>query len=114
MRRKLSAVAQGTPDMLTLKTLALETMHGYGIGLRVEHISKGYSRYMPARSFPDSGRLERQGGSNGSGATPRITDVPNNYLLTEQGRKELKTETRDRQTQIAAMARIPEATSGER
>jgi PadR family transcriptional regulator, regulatory protein PadR len=41
VRRKLSAVAQGKPDMLILKTLALETMHGYGIGLRVEQISKG-------------------------------------------------------------------------
>ena len=42
--RKPSDVVQGTLDMLILKTLALELMHGYGVGLRIEQISTGVSR----------------------------------------------------------------------
>ena len=38
---KPSGLVQGTLDMLILKTLALEPMHGYGIGARIEQISKG-------------------------------------------------------------------------
>ena len=38
---KTSALVQGTLDMLILKTLALEPMHGYGIGMRLEQISRG-------------------------------------------------------------------------
>ena len=41
MDNKQSAVVQGTLDMLILKTLALEPMHGYGIGVRIEQISRG-------------------------------------------------------------------------
>ena len=38
---KTSTLVQGTLDMLVLKTLALEPMHGYGIGVRIEQMSKG-------------------------------------------------------------------------
>jgi PadR family transcriptional regulator, regulatory protein PadR len=38
---KPSSLVQGTLHMLILKTLALEPMHGYGIGVRLEQISKG-------------------------------------------------------------------------
>jgi PadR family transcriptional regulator, regulatory protein PadR len=38
---KPSGLVQGTLDMLVLKTLVLEPMHGYGIGVRIEQISKG-------------------------------------------------------------------------
>ena len=41
MEEKPSALVQGTLHMLILKTLALEPMHGYGIGVRLEQISKG-------------------------------------------------------------------------
>src|SRR5438093_1004601 len=41
-----SDLVQGTLDMLILKTLALEPMHGYGIGVRIEQISKGVAQGM--------------------------------------------------------------------
>ena len=44
MAQKTGGVVQGTLDMLILKSLALESMHGYGVGLRIEQISKGVSR----------------------------------------------------------------------
>ena len=44
MPDKVSDVVQGTLDMLVLKTLALEPMHGYGISVRIEQMSKGVFR----------------------------------------------------------------------
>ncbi|MFI5073357.1 MAG: PadR family transcriptional regulator, partial [Terriglobales bacterium] len=41
MPDKSSDLVQGTLDMLVLKTLALEPMHGYGISVRIEQMSKG-------------------------------------------------------------------------
>ena len=65
---KASDLVQGTLDMLILKTLALEPMHGYGIGVRLEQISKGVFRVNAGSLFllapsgtrrPDQGRVAR-------------------------------------------------------
>src|ERR1700712_2380577 len=52
MPDKPSDLIQGTLDMLILKTLALEPMHGYGIALRMEQISGGGFRGHPGSLFP--------------------------------------------------------------
>ncbi len=52
---------QGTLHMLILKTLALEPMHGYGIGVRLEQISKGVFQVNAGSLFPAMRRLERDG-----------------------------------------------------
>ena len=58
---KPSALVQGTLDMLILKTLALEPMHGYGIGVRIEQMSNGAFRVNAGSLFPAFRRLERDG-----------------------------------------------------
>ena len=58
---KQSVLVQGTLDMLILKTLALEPMHGYGIGVRLEQISKGVFQVNAGSLFPAFRRLERDG-----------------------------------------------------
>ena len=55
---KTSALVQGTLDMLILKTLALEPMHGYGIGMRLEQISHGAFQVNAGSLFPAFRRLE--------------------------------------------------------
>lgn len=47
-----SDLVQGTLEMLILKTLALEPMHGYGVGLRIEQMSGGVFRVTPDRFSP--------------------------------------------------------------
>jgi PadR family transcriptional regulator, regulatory protein PadR len=47
--------------MLILKTLALEPLHGYGVALRIEQISKGVFRINAGSLFPAFRRMERQG-----------------------------------------------------
>ena len=58
---KLSGVVQGTLDMLILKTLALGPLHGYGVALRIEQISKGVFRINAGSLFPAFRRMECQG-----------------------------------------------------
>ncbi|MGB7623305.1 MAG: PadR family transcriptional regulator [Terriglobia bacterium] len=108
MTDKPSGLVQGTLDMLILKTLDLEPMHGYGIALRIEQISKGVFQVNPGSLFPAFRRLERAGFLK-----TEWRDTENNrrakyYVLTERGRKELKSETREWGRQTAAIARILE------
>src|SRR5438034_2767959 len=61
MADKPSDLVQGTLDMLILKTLALQPMHGYGIGVRLEQISKGVFRLNAGSLFVAFQRLQRAG-----------------------------------------------------
>jgi DNA-binding PadR family transcriptional regulator len=58
-------VVQGTLEMLILKTLALEPMHGYGVALRIEQISHGVFRVNPGSLLPALSRMERAGADRG-------------------------------------------------
>jgi len=108
-----SGLVQGTLDMLILKTLALEPMHGYGIGLRIEQISGGIFQVNAGSLFPAFRRLERAGWIKADWRATENNRRAKYYMLTEQGRKKLKSETREWETQTAAIARILSASPGE-
>ena len=110
---KQSSLVQGTLDMLILKTLALEPMHGYGIGVRIEQISKGVFQVNAGSLFPAFRRLERDGFIKGEWRESENNRRARYYSLTAQGRARLKRDTRDWQAQTAAIARILEASLGE-
>ena len=86
MDNKQSAVVQGTLDMLILKTLALEPMHGYGIGVRIEQISKGVFQVNAGSLFPAFRRLERDGLIKGEWRATENNRRAKYYTLTSQGR----------------------------
>ena len=113
MDHKQSAVVQGTLDMLILKTLALEPMHGYGIGVRIEQISKGVFQVNAGSLFPAFRRLERDGLIEGEWRATENNRRAKYYALTPRGRTTLKRETRDWKAQTAAIARILGASLGE-
>ena len=104
---------QGTLHMLILKTLALEPMHGYGIGVRLEQISRGVFRVNAGSLFPALRRLERDGLIAGEWLTTENKRHAKYYKLTTAGRAHLKREARDWDTQTAAIARILNATAEE-
>ena len=110
---KQSGLVQGTLDMLILKTLALEPMHGYGIGVRIEQISKGVFQVNAGSLFPAFRRLERDGFIKGEWRDTENNRRARYYSLTAQGRARLKRDTRDWQAQTEAIARILEASLGE-
>jgi PadR family transcriptional regulator, regulatory protein PadR len=109
MADKSTELVQGTLDMLILKTLALEPMHGYGIVLRIEQISKGVFQVNPGSLFPAFRRLERSGWIKGEWRASENNRRAKYYVLTDAGRNQLKSETREWGRQIAAITRILEA-----
>ena len=110
---KPSDLVQGTLHMLILKTLALEPMHGYGIGVRLEQISKGVFQVNAGSLFPALRRLERSGMISGAWRVTENNRRAKYYSLTPQGRATLKRETQDWEVQTTAIARILRASLGE-
>ena len=95
--------------MLILKTLALEPLHAYGIGLRIEQISGGVFRVNPGSLLPALSRMERAGDVKSDWRATENHRRAKYYLLTAKGRKALSAETEKWQIQIMAIARILEA-----
>jgi len=110
MKEPVGSLVQGTLDMLILKTLALEPMHGYGIGQRIEQISQGVFRVNPGSLFPALRRLERAGWVKASWKATDNNRQAKFYTLTPRGRKALDSETGEWNRQMAAIVRILEAT----
>ena len=100
---------QGTLDMLILKTLALQSMHGYGIAVRLEQMSGGVFRINAGSLFVALQRLQRGGLLRSEWKDTENSRRAKYYVLTEQGRKRLNTETREWSRQVAAIAKILEA-----
>ena len=109
MADKSSDVVQGTLDMLILKTLALEPMHGWGVAVRIEQVSKGVFRPNAGSLFVAFQRLQRAGLIKSEWNATENNRKAKYYALTEHGRKKLQTETREWSKQVAAIARILEA-----
>ena len=109
MADKSSDLVHGTLDMLILKTLALEPMHGYGIGTRIEQIRRGVFRVNAGSLFVAFQRLQRDGLIKSEWKASENNRRAKYYALTEQGRRKLQSETREWSRQVAAIARILEA-----
>jgi transcriptional regulator len=107
------SLVQGTLYMLILKTLALEPMHGYGIGVRLEQISRGVFQVNAGSLFPALRRLERDGLIEGDWQVTENNRRAKYYALTAAGRARLKRETREWEVQTTAIARILRASPGE-
>ena len=89
-------MVQGTLEMLILKTLALEPMHGYGVAQRIEQISAGVFRVNPGSLLPALSRMERSGRVKSEWRATENNRRAKYYQLTSTGRKALKEETRNR------------------
>ena len=102
-------VVQGTLDMLILKTLDLQPMHGYGVSVRIEQMSKGVFRVNAGSLFVALQRLQRAGQIKSEWKATENSRRAKYYSLTESGRKRLTAEKREWGRQVAAIARILEA-----
>jgi PadR family transcriptional regulator, regulatory protein PadR len=102
-------VIQGTLDMLILKTLSLQPMHGFGIGRRVEQISRGVFKVNPGSLLTALQRLERAGLLDAEWRQTENSRRAKFYALTRAGRKRLEVETADWTRRATAVARLLEA-----
>jgi len=102
-------VVQGTLEMLILKTLALEPMHGYGVATRIEQVSQGAFRVNPGSLLPALARMERAGHVKSEWRASENNRRAKYYALTSRGRKALSAEATTWNRQVSAIARIMEA-----
>ncbi|HVO81766.1 MAG TPA: PadR family transcriptional regulator [Terriglobales bacterium] len=102
-------VIQGTLDMLILKTLSLEPMHGFGIARRVEQVSRGVFKVNPGSLLTALQRLERAGWLDAEWRQTENSRRAKFYALTRAGRKQLEIETADWARRAGAIARLLKA-----
>jgi transcriptional regulator len=99
---------QGTLDLLILKTLALEPMHGWGIAQRIQQISRDVLQVQQGSLYPALHRLEHQGWIAAAWGTSENNRRAKFYRLTAAGRRQLERETKDWARLSAAVAQILE------
>ena len=102
-------VIQGTLDMLILKTLSIEPMHGFGIARRIEQISRGVFKVNPGSLLTAFQRLERAGWLDSEWRQTDNSRRAKFYSLTRAGRKQLAHETNDWSRRVSAVARLLKA-----
>ena len=102
-------VVQGTLEMMILKTLALESLHGYGVAMRIEQVSQGVFRVNPGSLLPALARMERAGQIKSEWRPSENNRRAKYYMLTARGRNALSTEAERWSRRISAIARIMEA-----
>jgi transcriptional regulator len=102
-------VIQGTLDMLILKSLSLEPMHGFGVTKRIEQISKGVFRVNPGSLLLAFQRMERQGLLTGEWRASENNRRAKYYYVTAKGRKRLEVEKTGWNRRVAAIARLLDA-----
>ena len=86
MAKQKSDLLQGTLDMLILKTLALEPMHGWGISQRIQQISNGVLSINQGSLYPALYRLEQQGWITAEWGSSENNRQAKFYALTRTGR----------------------------
>jgi len=99
-------VIQGTLDMLILKTLSLQPLHGFGITRRIEQTSRGVFKVNPGSLLTALQRLERAGLVDAEWRVTEHARRAKYYTLTRAGRTRLGADTADWKRRTAAVARM--------
>lgn len=102
-------VIQGTLDLLILKTLSLEPMHGFGISRRVEQLSRGVFKVNPGSLLVALQRLERGGWVDAEWRQTENARRAKIYSLTRAGHRQLEHETSEWTRRSTAIARLLKA-----
>jgi len=88
-------ILQGTLDLLILRTLELEPLHGVGVADRIEQVTKGVFVVGPGSLFPALHRLEERGWIKGQWGELATGRRAKSYALTAAGRRQLAEEKRN-------------------
>jgi len=96
----------GTLDLLLLKILALEPLHGWAIGLRLRSISDDVLQVSEGSLYPALHKLEQEGWITAEWKQTENNRRAKFYSLTRLGRKQLESETANWQRLSAAISRV--------
>ena len=99
-------ILQGTLDLLILKTLALEPMHGWGIAQRIQQVSREVLQIQQGSLYPALYRLERKRLIQAEWGAPENNRRAKYYSLTKAGREQLEKEMADWEKLSSAVALI--------
>jgi transcriptional regulator len=102
-------ILQGTLDMLILKAVSLGALHGYGILLRIQQISKDALQVPQGSVYPALYRLEHRGWIDSEWGESDNKRKAKYYRLTAAGRKQLKSERQEWKRLTGAIADVLEA-----
>jgi PadR family transcriptional regulator PadR len=106
MQKPKSDLLQGTLDLLILKTLDLESMHGWGISQRIQQISESVLQVNQGSLYPALHRLEEQGWITAIWKASENNRQAKYYSLTKKGRGQLVEERENWLRLSAAVGRI--------
>ncbi len=99
-------VLQGTLDMLVLRTLTREPMHGYGIAVRIQQVSDDALRVEEGSLYPALHRIEQAGWIRSEWAVTENNRRAKYYRLTTAGRKRLAEEEQSWSRLTEGVARV--------
>jgi len=106
MSQKKADLLQGTLDLLILKTLALEPMHGWAITQRIQQVSRDVLRVQQGSLYPALHRMEDQGWITAEWGVSDEGRRAKFYRLTRKGRRRLEVEAESWERLTTAIARV--------
>ena len=110
MQPPSSDALRGTLDLLILKTLTLEPMHGWGIGQRIQQLSRGVLDANQGSLYPGFQRLEQKGWIESEWRTTENNRRAKYYRLTTAGRRAVGTEAASWRRYVEAVEFILQTT----
>jgi PadR family transcriptional regulator PadR len=99
-------VIQGTLDLMILKTLSLQPLHAFGVGKRIEQVSRGVFKVNPGSLLTAMQRLERAGHVDAEWRVTENSRRAKYYSLTRSGRAQLRAEMGEWEQRSAAIGRL--------
>jgi len=107
---KPADLLQGTLDMLILKAISLEPLHGYGVLLRIQQLSKDRLQILQGSLYPALYRLEHRGWIASEWGESENNRRAKYYRLTDAGREQLQAETENWNRMRAGISGVMNAT----
>ena len=105
-----SELLRGTLDMLILKTLSLQPLHGLGLARRIDQVTEGALQVKPGSLFPALHRMEQKGWIEGSWGESENNRRAKYYRLTPAGHRQLGEEKETWSHVVLSIAKVMEAT----
>ena len=107
-RKERMDLLRGTLDLLILRTLELQPLHGMAISDRIKHATRGAFHIQAGSLFPALHRLEQEGWIAGEWTTNERARRIKSYKLTAAGRKQLSAEKRVWERIVTAVTQVLE------
>jgi transcriptional regulator len=109
MAKNRTELVKGTVDLMVLRTLELQPMHGAAVAERIAQITNGAFDIKAGSLFPALHRLEQHGWIQGQWSVSADNRRVRTYVLTAPGRRKLNSEKASWNRVVAAMSQVLES-----